>query len=458
MFKSMTNGSPTRSIIGFALPILIANILQQFYNTVDSTIVGYTLGFEARTGVTFTGTILFLIFGLIYGMCSGFTVVTAQKFGANDLEGMRKTVGSAVILSAVITVVMTAVTVIGVRPMLAMLNIYDSFYDHAYDYIIVISAGLFAQVTYNLLAAVLRALGNSRAPLVFLIISTLLNILLDIWFIQFILMGTEGAAYATVISQLVSSVLCIFYIIDKVPQLRLKKQDFIPDMRLMLNQLKHGCSLALQFSLTAIGSMILQSFLIPFEYLAVAGYTAASEIEQIGAQVFIAFGTAMMIYCAQNIGAKQYYRIRRGFKSVMTMALIYIVVIGPIFYLFGKYLMVLFMKVDMSLIMPYADMYIKYLSLFLIPMSVVIIFRNGLQGIGYALVPFLVAVAELGVRWAVAKIGAAQESYQIICLASPLAWVAAAILLIIVYAVVVRNPKYRRPPDPSRAPDPEQTA
>ncbi len=445
MFKSMTDGSPTRSIIGFTLPILIGNIFQQFYNMADTIIVGNTLGSQALAGVGSTGTISFLFFGLISGMCVGFTVVTAQKFGANDLEGMRKTVGSAVILSAVITVVMTAVTVIGMRPLLIIMNTQDSFFDQAYDYIIVISAGLFAQVIYNLLAAVLRALGNSRAPLVFLIISALLNIVLDIWFIVGIGMGTEGAAYATVISQLVSSVLCFIYIVKMVPLLHLKKEDFIPDRRLMLNQIRLGCPMALQFSVTALGSMILQSALNPFGHLAVAGYTAASKIEQIGTQAYVACGTTMATYCAQNTGAKQYYRIRRGFRSIMVMAVIYTVVIGPIFYLFGKYMTVLFVKEDISLIMPYADMYIKNSSLFLLPLSVVIIFRNGLQGIGYALMPFLGGVAELGARWAVAMIGAAQESYHIICLASPFAWVAAAVLLIVVYIVVVRNPKYHKP-------------
>ena len=441
----MTDGSPTRSIIGFTLPILIGNIFQQFYNMADTIIVGNTLGSQALAGVGSTGTISFLFFGLISGMCVGFTVVTAQKFGANDLEGMRKTVGSAVILSAVITVVMTAVTVIGMRPLLIIMNTQDSFFDQAYDYIIVISAGLFAQVIYNLLAAVLRALGNSRAPLVFLIISALLNIVLDIWFIVGIGMGTEGAAYATVISQLVSSVLCFIYIVKMVPLLHLKKEDFKPDRRLMLNQIRLGCPMALQFSVTALGSMILQSALNPFGHLAVAGYTAASKIEQIGTQAYVACGTTMATYCAQNTGAKQYYRIRRGFRSIMVMAVIYTVVIGPVFYLFGKYMTVLFVKEDISLIMPYADMYIKNSSLFLFPLSVVIIFRNGLQGIGYALMPFLGGVAELGARWAVAMIGAAQESYHIICLAGPFAWVAAAVLLIVVYIVVVRNPKYHKP-------------
>lgn len=445
MFKSMTDGSPTKSIVSFTLPILIGNIFQQFYNMADTIIVGNTLGPQALAGVGSTGTISFLFFGLISGMSVGFTVLTAQKFGAGDMDGMRKTVGSAAVLSAVITAVMTVITVAGMKPLLRLMNTQDSFFAEAYDYIVVISAGLFAQVIYNLLAAVLRALGNSRAPLVFLIISALLNIALDIWFIVGIGMGTEGAAYATVVSQLVSSVLCFIYIVKKVPLLRLEKSDFCPDRRIMLNQLRLGCPMALQFSVTAIGAMIVQSALNPFGHLAVAGFTAANKIENVGTQAYVACGTTMATYCAQNTGAREHYRIRRGFRSIMALSAVYTAVVGPIFYLLGKYMTVLFVSEDVSLIMPYTDMYIKNASMFLLPLAVVIIFRNGLQGIGYALMPFLGGVAELGARWIFAALGASKGSYRLICLASPFAWVAAAVLLLAVYFAVIRNPIYKKP-------------
>lgn len=444
MIRSMTDGSPTKSIIGFTVPILIGNIFQQFYNMADTIIVGKTLGSQALAGVGSTGTISFLFFGLISGMTVGFTVLTAQKFGAGDMGGMRKTVGSAVLLSAIITAVMTALTVLGMKPLLRLMNTQESFFAEAYDYIIVISAGLAAQVLYNLLAAVLRALGDSRAPLYFLVISALLNIFLDLLFIISFGMGTEGAAYATVISQLISSVLCFIYILKKVPLLHMKKEDFRPDRHIMKEQLRLGCPMALQFSVTALGAMVVQAALNPLGYLAVAGFTAANKIENVGTQAYVAFGTTMATYCAQNTGAGEHYRVRRGMRSIVLIALVYTLVVTPLFYFFGKYMTVLFVSDDISLIMPYADTYIHYMSIFLIPLAAILIFRNGLQGIGYALTPFLGGVAELAARCAVAAVGGAAGSYRIICLASPLAWVAAGVFLIIVYAVVIRNPRYKK--------------
>lgn len=444
MIRSMTNGSPTRSIISFTVPILIGNIFQQFYNMADTIIVGKALGSQALAGVGSTGTITFLFFGLISGMTVGFTVLTAQKFGAGDMDGMRKTVGSAALLSAVITAAMTVLTVLGMKPLLRLMNTQDSFFAEAYDYIIVISAGLAAQVIYNLLAAVLRALGDSRAPLYFLVISALLNIFLDLLFIISFGMGTEGAAYATVVSQLVSSVLCFIYIVKKVPLLHLKKEDFRPDGNIMKEQLRLGCPMALQFSVTALGAMAVQAALNPLGHLAVAGFTAANKIENVGTQAYVAFGTTMATYCAQNTGAGEHYRVRRGMRSIVLIASAYTLILGPLFYFFGKYMTVLFVSDDISLIMPYADTYIHYMSIFLLPLAAILIFRNGLQGIGYALTPFLGGVAELAARCAVAAVGGAAGSYRIICLASPLAWVAAGVFLIIVYLVVIRNPKYKK--------------
>ena len=212
----------------------------------------------------------------------------------------------------------------------------------------------------------------------------------------------------------------------------------------MLNQLRLGCPMALQYSVTAVGAMILQSALNPLGHIAVSGYTAANKIEQIGTQAYVACGTTMATYCAQNTGAGEHYRIRRGFRSIMLLASVYTVIISPLFFFFGKHLTVLFVSEDISLITPYADMYIKFMTVFLLPLAVVNIFRNGLQGIGLALMPFLGGVAELLARWVVAAFGAAHSSYKIICLASPLAWVAAAVLLLAVYFAVVRRPQYKK--------------
>lgn len=177
----------------------------------------------------------------------------------------------------------------------------------------------------------------------------------------------------------------------------------------MLNQLRLGCPMALQYSVTAVGAMILQSALNPLGHIAVSGYTAANKIEQIGTQAYVACGTTMATYCAQNTGAGEHYRIRRGFRSIMLLASVYTVIISPLFFFFGKHLTVLFVSEDISLITPYADMYIKFMTVFLLPLAIVNIFRNGLQGIGLALMPFLGGVAELLARWVVAAFGAGTQ-------------------------------------------------
>ena len=281
MEKDMTVGKPVSVIINFTIPILIGNIFQQFYNMADAIIVGRCVGNKALAAVGSTGTFMFLIYGLVTGMTVGFTVSTAQRFGAGDMDGMRKSVASAIKLAAIVTALMTAVTMIFMRPMLRLMNTPSDIFDDAYSYIMIICAGIAAQVLYNMLSAILRALGNSKTPLYFLILSALLNIGLDLVFIKVFRMGAAGAAYATVISQLIAGIASFIYIIAKVPLLHLKKEDWAYDRVLVGNQLKVGFPMALQYSITAIGTTMVQAALNKLGSTAVASYTAAGKIEQI---------------------------------------------------------------------------------------------------------------------------------------------------------------------------------
>ena len=226
MEKDMTVGNPTKMILNFTIPLFIGNVFQQLYNMADTIIVGKFVGANALAAVGSTGTIMFLIIGFLQGMTAGFTVPTAQKFGAGDMRSVRKTVGSAAILSLIVSAIMTVISMVGMRWLLHFMNTPDNIFDDAYRYIMVICAGIFAQVLYNLLASILRALGNSKTPLYFLILAAVLNIILDLVFIIVFHMGAAGAAYATVIAQGISGVLCLVYIIRKVPILRLTKEDW----------------------------------------------------------------------------------------------------------------------------------------------------------------------------------------------------------------------------------------
>ena len=261
MERDMTVGSPSKIIWNFTVPIFIGNIFQQFYSMVDTVIVGKFVGTKALAAVGSTGTINFLILGFLMGMTAGFTVLTSQRFGAGDMAGMRKTVGSAAILSAAVSILMTVVSMAFMKPLMILMHTPEDIFDDAYAYIMIICAGIVAQVLYNILAGILRALGNSKTPLYFLIFSALLNIVLDLVFIIVFHLGAPGAAYATVISQGVSGILCLVYIIRKVPMLRLSRSDFKPDGHLIRTQLAIGFPMALQFSITAIGTMMVQSAL-----------------------------------------------------------------------------------------------------------------------------------------------------------------------------------------------------
>lgn len=439
MEKDMTVGKPASVIISFTIPILIGNIFQQFYNMADAIIVGRCVGNRALAAVGSTGTFMFLIYGLVTGMTVGFTVSTAQRFGAGDMDGMRKSVASAIKLAAIVTALMTAVTMIFMRPMLRLMNTPSDIFDDAYSYIMIICAGIVAQVLYNMLSAILRALGNSKTPLYFLILSALLNIGLDLVFIKIFRMGAAGAAYATVISQLIAGIASFIYIIAKVPLLHLRKEDWAYDRVLVGNQLKVGFPMALQYSITAIGITMVQAALNKLGSTAVASYTAAGKIEQIAGQAHVAIGTTMATYCAQNRGAGRIDRIKEGFRRATCMGFIYSIIAGALIFFFGKYMTYLFVSEDISEVIGYVDTYLRCISLFFIPLTIVNVHRNGIQGMGFGVLPMMAGVAELIGRGVASVVAAHYRSYIGICMGGPAAWVLAAALLIGMYHMVIRK-------------------
>lgn len=437
----MTVGSPGKMILQFTFPLFIGNVFQQLYNMADTIIVGKFVGANALAAVGSTGTIMFLIIGFLQGLTAGFTVPTAQKFGAGDLKAMRKTVGSAAILSAIVSVIMTVVSMLGMKSLLHLLNTPSDIFQDAYSYIMVICAGIFAQVLYNLLASILRALGNSKIPLYFLILAAGLNVVLDLLFIIVFHMGAVGAAYATVISQGVSGALCLIYIVKKVPVLKMKKDDWKMNGHLVKIQFGVGFPMALQYSITAIGSMMMQSALNILGSVVIAGFTAGSKIEQLVTQAYVALGTTMATYSAQNMGAGKIDRIRKGFKNAMIIGTIYSIVTSIFVMTAGKYLTPLFLSENLGEIMGYVDIYLKCVGMFFIPLAVVNIFRNGIQGMGYGLLPMMAGVAELIGRGVVAIIASQKRSYMGVCMASPVAWILAGGLLLVMYYFIMRRAK-----------------
>ena len=435
----MTKGNPMKIIFHFTLPIFIGNVFQQFYNMADAVIVGKFVGNKALAAVGSTGTIMFLIYGFVVGMTAGFTVLTAQKFGAGDMPAMRRTVAGASILSLIVGVILTAAFMLFMKPWLILMHTPEDIFADAYAYIMIISGGILAQMLYNLLASILRALGNSRVPLYFLILSALLNIVLDLALIIIFHMGAAGAAVATVISQGVSGVLCLIYIIKKVPMLRMTREDWRPSGSILQTQIRIGIPMALQYSITAIGTMMVQSALNLLGSTLVAAYTTAGKIEQVVTQAYVAMGTTMATYGAQNMGAGDVSRIRQGFKASTVIGIIYSVIAAALVMTVGKYMTFLFVSEDVALIMDSVNTYLICAGTFFIPLAIVNIYRNGIQGLGYGLLPMMAGVAELIGRGVVAVIAAGQKSYPGVCLASPAAWILASALLIGMYWYIVKK-------------------
>ncbi len=439
MRTDMTAGKPMKIILDFTIPVFIGNVFQQFYNMVDAIIVGKFVGTKALAAVGSTGTIMFLILGFLTGLTAGFTVLTAQKFGAGKMDEMRQTVGNAAILSVIVSVVMTAVSMIGMHSLLKLMNTPSDIFKDAYAYIMIICGGIFAQVLYNILASILRALGNSKTPLYFLILAALLNIVLDLVFIIVFHMGAAGAAWATVVSQGVSSLLCLIYIIKAVPELHLSRDDWKYRPSLAKNQISVGIPMGLQYSITAIGAMMVQSALNILGAYAVAAFTAGQKVENIFSQAYVALGTAMATYNAQNVGAGNVQRVREGFRSAHIIGVAYAIVTGMILIFWGKYFAYLFISDNIDSVLPMVDTYVKCVGFFMIPLHFVNVLRNGIQGMGYGLLPMMSGVAELAGRGVTAVVAAHKRSYIGACLASPAAWVVATLLLIAMYFYVIKD-------------------
>ena len=337
----MTSGSTMKLILGFAVPLLMGMLFQQVYSLVDTIIVGRFLGVSALAAVGATGSINFLIIGFCQGICNGFALPVAQRFGAKDYDGLRKYVGNSAVLAVLFGGAITLITVIACRPILQLMQTPSDIIDLSYNYIVVIFAGIPAIMLYNILSAYLRSLGDSVTPVIFLVISAGLNIGLDLLFIVTFKWGVFGAAFATVLSQAVSGILCLILIIKKFDILRLKRDDWKLDWDYTRYLLIMGLPMGLQYSITAIGSVILQSSVNTLGSTAVASMTAGSRISMFVVCPFDALGSTMATFGGQNVGAGRLDRLGRGLRSAVTLGAIYSALILVVLIFFGRDLILL---------------------------------------------------------------------------------------------------------------------
>lgn len=451
---NMTEGNPMPLILKFALPLFIGNCFQQFYNMVDSIIVGHFVNADALGAVGLTGTIMFLLLGFGNGLTQGYAILPAQRFGAGDTEGVKKAVANALILSILTSIIVTAVGVAFMNPMLHLMNTPENIYDYAYDYIIWIAWGTVTIVFYNLFASLLRAVGNSKAPLFFLVFSAILNIFLDLLFIAGFHMGTKGAAIATDASQGISAILSGIYIFVKFPILRPRKQDFrinIPDTK---KQLAVGLPMALQFSITASGTMVMQTAINKFGSTAISSFTAAGKLVNLLMQGYMTFGQAEATFSAQNYGKGDIGRVKAGVKDTFIAMAIYTAIAIVLTNLLLRPTMYLFFTADtdMDVMIHWARPYAIYASIFYLPLGMIFIYRNVMQGCGYGLLPMLGGVVEFCARVICAIVSINIHSYNLAVFCDPCAWICAGTFVFFAYHYLIKKiEKNRAVPATSKA-------
>ena len=441
MEQDMTKGSPFKVLIMFTLPLAIGNIFQQLYNMADTIIVGRYVGADALAAVGSTGTVMFLLNGFAQGITAGFAVLTSQRYGAKKTEGVKQSVSNGILLSVIGAVFFTAASILFMKPLLHLMNTPENIFADAYCYISLISLGMVANVFYNLFSAYLRAVGNSKMPLFFLVLSACLNVVLDLVFIINFQMGVAGAAWATNLSQAISAVLCAVYIYKKVPSLVPEKRHWRIHRGDTRFQLATGIPMALQFAITSSGTMVMQSAINLFGSEAVAAYTAAGKIHSLLTQGMVAMGQTMAVYSGQNYGKGDAARIRQGVRAALVIEVIYSLVSAVIVYSALEPSLGLFFsgEVDLTAMMPWARTYITICTLFYVPLCTIFIFRNTMQGCGYGFLPMMGGVVELVARLAVAVVAMNIHSYWLACACDPAAWVGAGVFTGVSYLYVMNK-------------------
>ncbi|NJE63911.1 MATE family efflux transporter [Enterococcus durans] len=431
--RDLTKGSPAKLILMFTVPLLIGNVFQQFYNMVDMIIVGQTLGKNALAAVGATGSLTFLIIGFAQGLTAGLAIITAQRYGAKDYRGLKKSFAASVIISLIVTIVLTVLSLVFIHPMLQLMQTPPEIIDQAQTFISIILLGIFASMSFNLLSNVIRALGDSRTPLFFLIIAVIINVVLDLIFIIFFGMGVEGAAIATVIAQVSSSVLCLVYIKKKIPLLQLRKKDFSFDKEEIRIHLNAALPMAFQSSIIAIGAIVLQAALNSLGTDVVAAQAAASRIDQFANQPMMSFGIAMATFSAQNYGAKEYGRILKGVKQTLMMSIGFSLVAGATVIFFGHSLMKLFVSSSETRVFELAQTYFNINGSLYWILAILFILRYTLQGLGQSKIPTIAGMMELLMRSFAAIILTGMLGYAGAAAASPLAWAGSVAVLLYSY-------------------------
>lgn len=436
---SMTSGNIVQLLILFTLPLLIGNIFQQFYSMADTFIVGRTIGVDALAAVGCTGSITFLIIGFAQGFTSGLSIRVAQRFGAGDEEAVRRGIACGAILSLLVAVILTAVSCAFTRTILVVMNTPAEILDQAYHYLIVIFAGTGATILFNYVSNISRALGDSRTPLIFLVVACILNIFLDYFLILNVGMNVEGAAYATIAAQLLSGAACLVYMFRRFPQMHLHARDW----RVSREEIGHALALSLpmgfQMSVIALGQIAVQFALNGLGSVYVAAFTASQKIDSMAIQPALSFGVGISTFAAQNYGAGKIHRIKEGIFKCGLLSGGFSIAIGAVIVLFGKNLVALFVGAEEAQVIELANTYLIINGTLYVILAVMVMLRSALQGLGQSGITTFGGIMELTMRTVVALAFTGSFGFLAVCVASPLAWTGALIPLAVYAARYLRR-------------------
>jgi len=436
MTKNLTEGAPARLIFFFALPLVAGNMMQQLYAFIDTLIVGRFLGVNALAAVGCTGSLMFLALGFIMGFCTGVTIYTGQRFGAGDAAGVRKSAAACVQLGLLVGLTLTAIVLPLTRTLLVLMETPPEIIDGAQDFISIVFAGLTIFLLLYLQNCLIRALGDSKTPTIFLGITLALNIVFEPIAILVLQWGIPGAALATVFAQAIGALVFFIYIRRRVPVLHTRWTDWKPDRAVLIAHLRMGLPMAFQASVIAIGAIIVQVALNNLGALPVAAYAATQKIDAVAVMPLISFGYAMAAYTAQNYGAQKYERIRAGVRACLKMSMAFAVGIGILLIAFGTHVLALFVGADAAgaeEVIAYGRTYLIVTGSTYTLLSLLLVYRNVLQGLGQSVIPTIAGVMELIMRAVAAIFLCSSFGFLGACMAYPLAWIGAAVPVVLAY-------------------------
>ena len=425
MSNSMTQGNPLKVMLQFAFPLLIGNLLQQTYNIIDAAIVGQSLGAQALASVGASTSVQFLVLGFCMGSCTGFGIPVAKYFGAGDLKHMKNIIFNGAVLTAVIAVLITILCTLLCPWILQILSVQSDIYDNAYSYLMIIFLGLPFTLLYNYLSSILRAVGDSRTPFLFLAFSAVLNIFLDLFFILIAGWGCAGAAFATIAAQAISGILCLIVIIRRMEVLWLSKENRVVRGDSITELLQMGLPTGLQFSITAIGSMVMQSANNGLGGDYVSAFTAGAKLKQFTMCPFDAIATSVSVFCSQNYGAGKIDRIHKGLRQGIAVGVGYGLFAGLILIFAGRPLSMIFVSKDASGVLDASAKYLRCMGYFYWSLGILNVTRMVTQGLGHSGRAFFSGVMEMIARTIVSLGFVSTFGYTAICFADQTAWIAA---------------------------------